>query len=668
MMSFFFKCLALSFVMSSTVAQASVDLSVYPVKGVFINAINDKQQTAISTHFVKYFNDTTKSELAASVKSRLDAAFGSRVTQLNAQNASSNYAVSFHITRASLYKSPKADGNYEIRTPISGSIFFTNILTGEVLFTVTSTFSTVANVALVDGEASETELNKVYSNSLNGLISDLVDKAKIEFQPKAIEVKVDKVESGLIYLSGGFKNGIQVGDSLDDKDSNLIRVLYSSEKYSIAQAVIAPEIKTSQVFRKFVISKIDGKSKPRVAVIMDNAPIGFGVDYLTEIFGGELGSKAPVSMVIINKGFSSLVKTVIQQAELSAKVVGQRDTPDLLIKLSVPEPIITELQTNIKFKTKREFESRVFAEVVDLSGRVLLTTSISEKQSIDVINGLDLDANSRKEIIIKNALIGLAEKLSGKIEANIERLKIDIVKNDDLIAYTDGKNYPLRQSGFILKKTGNAKMLTPSYEGYIDAVNNDKTVRVAKLLSFVKGEPEPQAGDIFEMQMVGTVPRSSNTFEMCPEVVKLGAIDHPYYSAQVQDYLGMNMPGVFFDPSVHGLADQFVSPFTGFSKKIEWKELKPEYCIEPVHRIDFIEKVCTDFCQNTMNFRLTLRVKKGGEVINKYGLEKKLKSSGYVQSENESSIKSLLSMDIVEETEPLLESIVTKLNFNPIGK
>lgn len=667
-MGFSHKCVALILMMGSIAAQAAIDVSVYPIKGVFIHEVNEKAQTAISPEFINYLNDTTKSELASSVKLKLDAAFESRVAQLNANNASSNYAVSFHITRASLYKSPKADGNYEIRTPITASIFFTNVLTGEILFTVTSTFSSVGNVALVNGQISERERNTLYTNSLNGLITDLVNKAKFEFQPRAIEVKVDKIDSGLIYLSGGFKHGIQTGDNLDDKDSNLIRVIYSGENYSVAQPVIAPEVKPAQVFRKFILSKIDGKSRPRVSVIMENAPSGFGVDYLTELFGEELASKAPVSMVLINKSFSSLVKTVIQQAELSNKIVGQRDTPDLLIKLSVPEPIVTELQTNLKFKTKREFDSNVFAEIVDSSGRVLLSTSNSEKQAIDVTGGLDLDPNSRKEIVIKNALIGLADKLSKQMESKIERLKIDSVSNGDLIASTSGKNYPLQQSGFLLKKADSSNVFIPNAEGYVDAVNNNKTVRVAKLLSFVKDAAEPSVGDVFEMQILGTVPRSSNTFSMCQDIVKLGTIDHPYYSIQVQDFLGKNMPGVFFDLNVSKLADDFISPFTGFSKKMDWKAITPEYCIEPVHRIDFVERTCTEFCQDTITLRFTLRVKRAGEVVSKYGLEKKVKSSGYVQGENELTLKSLLSMDIAEETTPLLDTITTKLNFNPQGK
>lgn len=667
-MDFFLKYAAITLLTASIAVQAAVDVSVYPIKGVFINEVHDKEQTAISAEFVKYLNDNTKSELANLVKLKLESAFESRIAQLNAQNVSSNYAISFHITRASLYKTPKADGNYEIRTPITASIFFTNVLTGEILFTVTSTFSTVANIALAEGLLSESELYKLYTNSLNGLVTDLVNKAKSEFQPKVIEVKIDKIENGLIYLSGGFKNGIQTGDNLDDENSNLIRVIYSSENYSLAQAVIAPDIKISQVFRKFILSKIDGKPRPRVSVLMENAPTGFGVDYLTELFSEELGSKAPVSMVLINKGFSTLVKTVIQQAELSSKLVGQRETPDLLIKLSVPEPIVTELQTNLKFKTKREFDSIVFAEVVDSSGRVLLSTSNSEKQSIDITSGLDLDPNSRKEIVLKNALIGLAEKLSNQLESKIARLKIESVINEDLIVSTDGKNYPLRQSGFLLKKASTSNLLIPNSEGYIDAINNDRSMRIAKLLPFVKGASEIGVGDIFEMQLVGAVPHTSKTFSMCQDTVKLGDIDHPYYSIQVQDFLAKNMPGVFFDPSLPKLADDFISPFTGFSKKIDWKIIKPEFCVEPVHRIDFVEMACTEFCQSSINLRLTLRVKKDGDILNKYGLEKKMKSSGYVKGEKESTLKNLLSMDIAEEAAPLLDSITSKLNFNTQGK
>ena len=71
-----------------------------------------------------------------------------------------------------------------------------------------------------------------------------------------------------------------------------------------------------------------------------------------------------------------MLQTVVQDVnvKLSTSDTANRKTPDLFIRLRVPEPIIYEAHTNLDFQTTRHYESLAFADIVDSNGRVNLST------------------------------------------------------------------------------------------------------------------------------------------------------------------------------------------------------------------------------------------------------------------------------------------------------
>jgi hypothetical protein len=642
-------------------AQAGADARVFPVTGVFWTENN----TAINQRYLRA-QDTSK--LAQQVKAALDAAFAKRIGPLNKQTAGDTFAVSFHLTRMAAYSTRKADRNVELRTPVTGSIYFTNVVTGEILFTATSTNGAIAVLApqALEGAGQQAEEDKLYTASLSALIEQLSKKASDEFQPRAIETSVTGVSNGLLLLSAGYKQGLQSGDNLEDANGNLIKVVYAGTNYAAAQIVLADDVRNGATFHKFVVGKIDGRLRPRAAVVTSELPAGFSPEYLTQLFSEELGAKAPLTMVQVNPSFAKLLNAVVQQADLSNKTTAQRDTPDLLIRLRIGEPVQYETTTNVGFQTTRGVATEAFAELIDTSGRVLFAASGRDSQKLNVTNGLDLAPAARREIAIKNALLTLAQNMGSLAEAKPMAAKVARVGADGVQVATPDVVYASKAPGYVLHPTQfsvggkPATLLFPMYEAVAEQRSATET-RLGNLLSLTKDKPAIAPGDVFEVLQLGTAPKSTATFSLCPDSESLGSVATPQFSSLASLALAQAMPGQYYATDIRTQADTTISVANGFNSNLQWDIPALHTCVQPVQRVDAISEECDETCRKTVTARYTLRVRTDNVVGAKQGLESKFRSSGYQKSSNPADVAKLIQLDVIDEAQKLLSGLATKL-------
>jgi hypothetical protein len=642
-------------------ALAGADARVFPVAGVFWTDNN----SAIDQRFLRA-QDAPR--LAQQVKAALDAAFAGRTGVLTRQTAGSTFAVSFHLTRMASYRADKADRNVELRTPVTGSIYFTNVVTGEILYTATSTNAAVALLArqALQGDGMQREEDKLYAASLAQLIAQLSKQAGQEFQPRAVEASVNGNSNGLLLLSAGYKQGLQSGDSLEDDQGNLIKVAYAGADYAAAQVVLADDVRNGAVFRKFVVGKIDGRLRPRAAVVAGQVPEGFSSEYLTQLFSEELGAKAPLTMVQVNPGFSQLLQSVVQQADLSNSSTAQRDTPDLLIRLRIGDPIQYETATNLGFQTTRGVAAEAYAELIDTSGRVLFAASGRDSQKISVTNGLDLAPAARREIAIKNALLTLAQNMGGMAEARPESAKVARAGADGVYVSTPGQVYAAKAPGYVLhptKFTVSGKPVTllfPLAEAVAEQRAGDDT-RLGNLLPLTRDKSAVAPGDVFEVLRLGATPKSAALFSLCPDSENLGSVATPQFDNLVSVALAQAMPGQYYAAEVRKLADDTISVRNGFNSNLQWDIPAVHTCVQPVQRVDVVAEECADSCQKATTARYTLRVRTDNVVGAKLGLESKFRSSGYQKSSNPADVMHLLQLDVIDEAQKLLSGLATKL-------
>lgn len=642
-------------------AVAGADARVFPVGGVFWTENN----TAIDQRFLRSLD---ASKLRQQVQLALDAAFAGRIGQLTRQTAGDTFAVSFHLTRMASYTANKADHNIELRTPVTGSIYFTNVVTGEILFTTTSTNTAVALLAprALEGAGRKNEEDKLYASALSALIEQLSQQAGKEFQPRTVEASITGSSNALLLLSAGYKQGLQSGDSLEDQNGNLLKVVYAGADYAAAQVVLADEVRTGTVFHKYVVGKIDGRLRPRATVIASQLPEGFSSEYVTQLFSEELGAKAPLTMVEVNPGFAHLLNTVVQKTDLNNNSTAQRDTPDLVIRLHIGEPVQYETATNLGFQTTRGFSADAYAELIDMSGRVLFAASGHDSQKISVTNGLDLAPAARREIAIKNALLALAQNMGHLAEARTETAKVARVDANGVYVATPNQLYASKAPGFVLHPTsftvgGKATILPfPVYEAVAEQRVEQET-RLGNLLPLSNARPAVQAGDLFEALRLGTTPKSPALFSLCPDSENLGTLATPQFRSLASVALAQAMPGQYYAADVRQQADDVISVRNGFNSKLQWDLATVRTCVQPVQRVDIVTEECGDTCQKSLTARYTLRVRTDNVVGAKQGLESKFRSTGYQKASNAADVMNLIRLDVTDEAQKLLSALATKL-------
>ncbi len=117
--------------------------------------------------------------------------------------------ISLNLTRATAYSVGKGEGNRDVVATISGSVYFTNVITGEILTVVTKTEIARAVVDARDSIAETT--NKLYRSALDTLVPDLSEAASKTFTPVLVEAKVSAALGKVFVLDGGYARGIQDG-------------------------------------------------------------------------------------------------------------------------------------------------------------------------------------------------------------------------------------------------------------------------------------------------------------------------------------------------------------------------------------------------------------------------------------------------------------------------
>lgn len=647
-------------------AMAAVDARVFPVPGLYWTENN----ASLNARFLGAQN---REALAQQVKVALDAAFAGRIGPLNKQTAGNTFAVSLHLTRMASYTADKADGNIELRTPVTGSIYFTNVVTGEILFTATSTQAAVAVLpaAAKAGPQRAIEEDKLFSTSLSALIDKLSKQAGADFQPRAVDARITGSNNGLLLLSAGYQQGIQTGDSLEDEQGNLIRVVYAGPAYAAAEVVLADGVANGAVFHKFVVGKIDGRRRPRTTVVTAQLPAGFSQEYVAQLLSEELGAMAPLTMVQVNPGFSSLLRTVVQQADLSSNSTARRDTPDFLVRLRVGEPIQYEAKTNLSFKTTRVVAAEAYAELIDTNGRVLFAASGRDHQKTEVTKGLDLAPEARREIAIKNALLTLAQQMGTLAEGKTDSAKVVKAGAEGVYVATPDMVYAPMEQGYVLRPTQftiGGKPVTLPFPLYEAAAmqREGNVTRLSNVLPLSKATPPAIApGDVFEVLHLGTVPRTATTFALCPDGENLGSIATPQFENMVSVALAQAMPGQYYAGEVRAQADDTINVRNGFNHALDWHiPANLGTCIQPVQRVDVVGEECGDTCQKSITARYTLRVRRDNVVGAKLGLESKFRSSGYQTSSGAADITRLIQLDVADEAQKLLTGLANKINLS----
>ena len=643
----------------SCLGQAAAQAQVYPVKGFFLDI---SEGSPIDPRM----RDTLKiAELGARVESLLKAALGKRVGSLSKNTLGKTFVASVHLTRAIQYSVAKPNGTFDLLTPVTGSVYFTNIRTGEVIMTVTET--RIGQASISREEQNDQFIAKQFQSTLDALLGSLTTSAAERFAPRMIETRVLGEVDELLFLDAGYKKGVQVGDTLEDAGGNLIEVIYSSNDDSVATRKLAGVVAKGTLFQKFSTGAGDGRERPRVAVVLDGSNDVRNSAYLTQLFSEQLGDKAPLSIVHVNPQFANLLNTVIQQASLDTSHITNRSTPKFLVRLRITDPIEFEKRTNISYLTERGIRAAVFADLVDTSGRVMFSAIGKDIIKDEIAGGFGVDVDARREVALKNALLDLAKNVG--VQANLRRDMVAVKEVEGQDVYTSGneKHFPPRQKGYLLRdvRIGDATLKLPISEAFVDRREGDRTrLGLGAPLNSKTWTIKP--GDLFEVHQMGTVPRNDIAYTLCAGQENLGTIDTPYLRNLAFLALGSGAPGLLYIPEIALRADALISEASGFNAQIKWNIPTTALCALPVQRVNAEADECNKgYCQRPVTARYAIRVVNKEAVVSRTILEIKFKSDAFYSNTDPNQATKMVSGNLVEHAESLFGKITEKIKFTP---
>lgn len=640
------------------------DAKVFPVEDVFWD---DSSASSLDKAFVTLVKEPAFFQpLVASTYKALSGAFAGRTADLSTRNADHVFAVSLNLTRATAYSVDKGNGNRDVVATVSGSVYFTNIMTGEILTVVTKT---EIGRAVIDGRDSIPDaINALFRSGLASLVPDLSDAAAKAFTPVLVEAKVSSVLGKLFVLDGGYERGIQTGDQMEDADLNLIKIDYSAQAYAIAEISVG-KAPVGSTFHKYMAAKSDGRIRPRLLVIAEQVPAGYSVQYVEQLFSDMLGDKAPYSIVQVNPKFSQLLTDVATKADLSTTDTQHRAPPELFLTLRTGEPIQYEVPTNLQFQTSRNHFAASFADIVDVNARVNASAVGTSRLSDDITKGIGPGLQERREVVIKNSLTDLAN--------NVVRIGDTRRDANPLVAggqpgalnvSSAGKAFFADQKGVVLRKTtvkvGTAtlQVLIPVSLAKIDAEESPGTMRV-RVGAPIDSDRTPTSGDLFEVERRGPTPRAANRFAICGVVEHLGAAATPELSNLAENALGSVMPGVLYAPGVQRETPNIST--AEFSSTVAWDVPDILTCIQPVDRVDVGDEACTAQCDRTVTAKFTLRVKRKDEVLSRAVVEDQFHSDGFYKPITPAQLVGIIQVDLIREALTQYGKTATALTFPP---
>lgn len=492
---------------------------------------------------------------------------------------------SLQLSRADLWTVEKANGAVDTYVPVTLTLFLSNALTGEVLFTENR--STIIEGRLEAARLHE-DVGAQFPGLLEGEIQTLVQNAAGRFRPYPVQATVrDKVGDRYV-VDAGRNAGLMTGDTMGAD----ARVRYSAADYAVVEPLLG-EFKIGQTIERRVAQPVESLRKPKAVVVVSRPPEGTARPYLTSLFEDAVGAKAAVAIMPINPGFASLRTRALGDAQLSSSLENERALPDYFIRLTVEELEPTRVGTNLTYAELHTYEARAFIEVADQTGRIIFATQ-GEGRIVDEVNhGISLPAESRRDTAIKNALIDGANKLAAGFR--LQAVRLDTQPTDDgNVIVTDQGRLARGQSLLLLRDMGGVTGIKGRVWAPVGAMETGEPSEDGMAARFTDPlPPKPRRGDQVEIDTSGTATSSRLRFAQCeaqpgmPSVSNRGTVEFPMYGRIAFNSFAAGFKGAVFATGLwNDIQEQQI--LAQFGKKdrlaLGYRDA-PHMCVEPAYHI-----------------------------------------------------------------------------------
>jgi len=575
-------------------ASAQDSFQIYPLPAVFLS-----DKTSENKLFLKSLSsDTAGNDRTWGINLFMENfrnAMPNLAKNIDDKNKYSTFVAYVQVPRVSQYRIDKSPKLVDLYLPVTMSLNFANMVTGESLFSYSYTYySKYETTRDSDRNSQETEKTVVglYRDTYKDLLQRVTSNAKQNFHPFSIEAKIKKTWNDNYVLDKGNEKGIVKGDIVVDQYGNQLSVVHASSKYSVAQKLLG-DPKGDSLFSKFSNESIDELKKPKVMLLSGiKQTTSVPEDVIYQLFLNALGKKASFSLVSINKGFYKVQEAVISKTNLKQEVTQNRELPDYFLKLYFFGPFYANLPSNKPYVSFDNYTIMACGDFLDRSGRVLYGKCVDEKITDEVFSDVRYSNEAREEVIVKNSIIKLADDFIDNVRFKQVELPLTKVEKNQ-VSIEDHYNALMPGSNLtVFHKIGKVEgigeeVYIPTWELNV-VMKNDKLVLASQTLPRSSKVPEPSAGDkILINTMLAHNAENVKSLRLCKKNAEnngdytlgdfrmlssyaiAGSIKFPFYETEdLKQQIEMLNQGGY-----------------GFKTKIKIEEINSDYCIEPVYKV-----------------------------------------------------------------------------------
>jgi hypothetical protein len=646
------KMAALALALAAFPTLAAETLQLFPVRGVYFAASRGGGDTAdlVDADFRSAIGDRER----AWFEQRFRTRFPGAAATIDERSSRRTFAVSLQVARASRYSVKKVDGTFDLLLPVTASLYFTNVATGEVLYAATRTLITRTSVLQAQTRAGAERVVELFGETFRQVVDELIDDAGKRFKPDVASAHVRGEWMGLAVLDAGADQGIAAGDELLDAAGSVLEVVSVAPRYAVARVLLGSAARDVE-FRKPVNGTVADVRKPRVLALVEEAPSGIPDEAIVQLFSDALGAAAPVSLVPVNRTFADVLKTVMSTTALSQEKLRQRELPSLFVRVHVPSPISYERPTNLSFQTLRVTETLAYAELVDGTGLVLFTAIGRDEIEDQITEGMALPLEARREVAVKNALLALAHRFEtlrfDRLEATIGGEPSALTVRDDRgLMDTGAAVRAFRSIGRVAGIDG--EVLVPLWDLQVVDVA-DGVASLTPQLPLVANAPAVRPGDRIVVEGVAARRATRRRFAPCGGAEQLGELSVPSFAPLAVTLFAAGYRAPFYTRGLSSSVGALLTAGAGFRTGVRLDEPTVDYCVQPVSKVDATPETCRDdTCVGGASLMLGYRIRAGGasgEVRAKSGLGTQLTGRAMPARAPADVRRAALAADLIDE-------------------
>ena len=644
-----FILLMIALLVSAIPSQAN-ELNVYPIPAVFTSK-NIK---------ISAFNKVLTNNMQSFTNQYLtlfDKYFPNANKELSDKTKYKTFATYINVPRASQYPVKKSENLLDIYLPLTMSINFVNMASGETLYTypLTNYFKYETTFTTDEAERKNT-ISNLCKKNYEQTMEELVKQASQDFKPFDITTKIIDTYRSLYVLDKGIETGIAKGDLLTDENFNQISIIYSDLGYSVAKKILGNPNSNGN-FKKFTNSSITQLKKPKILFIND-----FNDEKLYNVFSSSLGSSANFSLMTTDKTFLDM-----QQALTSLNMgfktsnLYNRTMPDYFLKLYFTKPIYAQYKSNKEYYNVDRYGMIACGVIFDKAGRVVYSQCEHEELKNEVIGDIRFKDEANYEIIGKNILTKLAESMQKNVQ--FKNIKFKITKTDNqYLTLADADGY--LKAGNVLtvfkkirtEKSGK-EILIPIWD-YRVIITDGGFAECKMSKPYIDGIDYPSKSDVVQMNTITRSANKANMYNYNPDVVELDGneISLNYFEQIAFAALSSTIkaPIVMHPADFEEQIKELNS--LGFKDKIEITENSKKLTIKPVYRTKLLSKeIKGNVIKQEYEITVGIVTKKNNEIIKKDGLVQNV--TFYIPKENNETI---IEYELLKAIYPLLQQIANK--------